>query len=62
MKRKAIIGDVQNIAIDFPDAKAGDVYVVEVKIENPEGVIVSHVHSYEFYKPITKRASENKNE
>lgn len=52
--RKAVLGDVQNIGIDFDGAKAGEVYHVQVVIEKPDGTIEARYIDYKFYEPISK--------
>lgn len=58
MSRLAVIGDTQNISLDFPEAKAGEVWKVQVNIEKPNGEILAHYVSYKFIEPKETKADE----
>lgn len=48
INKKALIGDMQRIELDFPEAKLHDVYHVDVQVQHPNGIITSHTYSYTF--------------
>lgn len=51
--RKAILGDSQSITLEFPEAKAGEVWEVDIKVVKPDGSQLAFYQRYKFYKPIT---------
>ena len=49
------VGDKAKVEIDFPKAKAGDKYIVDVQIKEPNGVINSEQITYEFVSNVSRR-------